>query len=200
MKRISALLFALAVSSGAWAAAPQPVFDLKGEEAKTALSSYSARIQAKQDDFDALKNAGILLHQMNRFGSPNKEYVMKGEEYLKKAKQLSEDDQEVVAWLGSIVTMKAMFENDPGKQMFFVKQGSNYLDTAVKKAPDNMVVRLTRAYNSLELPAFLKRTRFAVEDFNYYINWCTQHTCPAGQLAEAKDKLKAAQKIVTENK
>lgn len=200
MKKTTAWLFSLSLMSfGAAAVEPPAVFDLQGAEAQAALSRNVARLQASPDDFEALKNAGILLHQMNRHDQPDKDRVAQGEAYLKKAAQLREGDAQVAAWLGSITTMKAIFENDPGKQMFYVKQGSRYMDGAVQKAPEDMVVRLTRAYNSLELPAFLQRTRFAVEDFKVYLDWCGRHACPAGQVAQARDKLKVAEKIVADN-
>jgi hypothetical protein len=50
------------------------------------------------------------------------------------------------------------------------------------------------------LPPFLKRTRFAVEDFNQYLAICSRRSCPAEAVEEAKTKIKQAQKIVEETK
>jgi hypothetical protein len=47
------------------------------------------------------------------------------------------------------------------------KQGIAYMDEAVKKAPNNVTVRLIRAYNSRRLPDFLGREHIAFEDFHY---------------------------------
>ena len=41
------------------------------------------------------------------------------------------------------------------------------MDKAIRKDPDNISVRMTRAYNSKSLPSFLNRGHLAVEDFEY---------------------------------
>lgn len=175
--------------------APQ---DLNGQEAQNALAQYEVRISQNQQDIAALKAAGIILHQLNR-AQADPLLVAKAETYLKKAVVLQGEDQETVAWLGSVTTMKAIFESDPGKQSFFVKLGCRMMDKAVKKVPDNIVVRLTRANNSLELPAFLMRTHYAIEDFQYYLKLCESQVCPQHYINDAAIKLSAAKQILAEN-
>jgi len=196
MKIKLALLLFLNISLAQ--ASTLPPQDLSGDQAQAALSEYEARIGDNANDTEALKAAGIILHQMNR-AQPDPQLVQKAESYLKQAKKLQEDDLETIAWLGSVTTMKAQFESDPGKQSFFVKLGSRMMDKAVKKAPDNAVVRLTRAYNSLELPPFLMRTKFAVEDFKYYLKLCENQECPQYYVDDANAKLVAAEKIIADN-
>lgn len=175
------------------------VISLTGASQRQALEQLQGEIRKSPTDAAALKDAGIILHQMNR-AAPNKDNVLEGEKYLKQASQLNPSDVETTAWLGSIVTMKAQFESDPGKQTFYVKLGTRNLDAAVQKAPENLLVRLIRANNSLELPPFLQRTRFAVEDFTQYIALCNTHACPPDAVTEARQKLQLAQKISAENK
>jgi tetratricopeptide (TPR) repeat protein len=194
-------LFVLTLLSAALASAqatPPDVIYAKGAEAKAALTAFESRLKTHPDDVEALKSAGILLHQMAR-AKPNKPQVEQGEAYLKKAAQLDPKDVQTTAWLGSITTMKALFETDPGKQTFFVKVGSRAMDQAVQRDPDNRVVRLIRANNSMELPPFLKRTQFAVEDYSRYLALCQRQACARGEVDEAKQKLAAAQKIVKDN-
>ncbi|HTF98152.1 MAG TPA: hypothetical protein VL995_18590 [Cellvibrio sp.] len=176
----------------------EAVFDLRGDAAQSRLNELRATLKADANNTQALKDAGIILHQLNR-GAPDKKLVEEGEKYLKLAVRNAADDVETLAWLGSITTMKAQFDTDPGRQTFFVKSGSQKMDSAVRKAPDNQVVRLTRAYNSLEIPPFLKRTRFAVEDFQHYLKLCEQQTCADKDVAAAKQGLEQAQKIVAGN-
>lgn len=176
----------------------EAVFDLRGDAAQSRLNELRATLKADANNTQALKEAGIILHQLNR-GAPDKKLVEEGEKYLKLAVRNAADDVETLAWLGSITTMKAQFDTDPGRQTFFVKSGSQKMDSAVRKAPDNQVVRLTRAYNSLEIPPFLKRTRFAVEDFQHYLKLCEQQTCADKDVAAAKQGLEQAQKIVAGN-
>lgn len=194
MKSIKLLLIAMLITYSALAAEIQ---DLRGEEASATLVRYEAILKSNPADFEALKGAGIILHQLSRTNH-TKDQVESAERYLKQAQKLQPQDSEISAWLGSVITMKAIFETDPGKQTFFVKLGTRMLDKAVRQAPNNTVVRLTRAYNSLELPAFLLRTRFAVEDFKYYLNLCSTQQCPAAYVADARTKLATAEKIIAD--
>ncbi|BBA35138.1 hypothetical protein sS8_3195 [Methylocaldum marinum] len=196
MKRLLSVLVLASISAHGFAA---DVIYLKGAEAKDALAKYETALGQNPDDFEALKSAGIILHQLSRT-APDKQRVETAEQYLKKAQKLHPEDQEVAGWLGSVITMKALFETDPGKQTFFVKSGTRLLDKAVQKDPDNLVVRLTRAYNSMELPVFLKRTSFAVVDFKHYLALCESRECPAEHLADARGKLAEAEKILAENR
>ena len=172
----------------------EAVFDLRGEAAQTRLETLRTQLKSDANNTRALKDAGIILHQLNR-AAPDKKQVEEGEKYLKQAARNAADDMETLAWLGSITTMKAQFDTDPGRQTFFVKSGSQKMDTAVRKAPDNRIVRLTRAYNSLEIPPFLKRTRFAVEDFQHYLKLCEQQSCPEKDVVAANEGLAKAQQI-----
>ncbi len=172
--------------------------DLRGDAAYAALSQYEAKIKQNPNNFDALKSAGIILHQLNRSHAVQ-EQINKAENYLKRAIAIQSQDLESQAWLGSVITMKALFESNPGKKTFFVKMGTRMLDKAVKRAPDNTVVRLTRAYNSMELPVFLMRTKFAVEDFKHYLNLCKTQSCPENYVADAKASLTKAKKIIADN-
>lgn len=171
------------------------VIYLSGDDAKYRLDQAISAIESDPENISEMKNAGILMHQMNR-KDPDKKLVKQGEKYLKTALKKDKKDYETMAWLGSIITMKAMFENDPGKQTLYVKMGAKKMDKAIKKAPDNKVVRLTRANNSMELPPFLKRTRFAVTDFEAFLNLCKTQTCADHEVQDANKKLVEAKSIV----
>lgn len=179
-------------------AAAEAVFDLRGDAAQKRLQELRVALKTDANNTQALKDAGIILHQLNRT-APDKAMVEEGEKYLKLALRNAASDVETLAWLGSITTMKAQFDSDPGRQTFFVKSGSQKMDAAVRKAPDSIVVRLTRAYNSLEIPPFLKRTRFAVEDFQHYLKLCEQQSCAEKDIASAKAGLAQAQTIIAGN-
>lgn len=198
--RALAAALALAVTAGtAFAADAVSVIDLRGDAARSALAGYEQTLAANSADAQALKNAGIVLHQLAR-SEPKPETVERAENYLQQAKKLSPDDPEISAWLGSTITMKALFETDPGRQTFHVKAGTRLLDAAVRAAPDNRIVRLTRAYNSLELPPFLGRTRYAVEDLGRYLQLCDGQPCAAADVSEAREKLALAERIVEQNR
>lgn len=171
------------------------LIDLTGDAATQALAALRTTIAASPDDFEAQRDAGIILHQRART-DPKEDTVLASEGYLKAAHALRPDDLETSAWLGSVTTMKAIFISDPGKQTFFVKLGTRQMDQAVRAAPDDPLLRLIRAHNSMELPVFLKRTRFAVEDFSHYLELCKTQYCPPHRVAEATERLAEARSTV----
>lgn len=199
MKTMQKLLFVsslILTFNGGFAQAKEP-WELNAAEARAALGPVNAELARAPDQVETLKTAGILLHQIAR-NDPKREEVELAERHLKRARELAPADQEIAAWLGSATTMKALFETDSGRQTLWVKVGTKLMDAAVKAVPDNLVVRLVRANNSIELPAFLRRARFGVEDFGYYIDACAKQPCAAAQLEEARQKLKRAQQLVAQ--
>jgi len=174
------------------------VINLQGAAAEQALSQMKAKLQQEPNDIDTLKNAGILLHQLNQ-NKPNQKSVEQSEMYLKKVVESRHEDYEAQAWLGSVITMKALFEKDSGKQTFYVKLGARKMDKAISKVPSNLIVRLIRANNSMELPVFLKRTRYAVTDFEYYLTACKPDKCKDSEIQHALKSLEEAKKMVMDN-
>ena len=173
-------------------------WELNAAEARAALGPINAELTRTPDKVEALNTSGILLHQIAR-KAPQRDDVELAERQLKRAHELSPADHEIASWLGSVITMKALFETDPGRQTLWVKVGTKMMDAAVKAVPDTLVVRLVRANNSIELPAFLRRARFGVEDFNYYISACARQSCGDAQIEEARQKLKVAQQRVAQS-
>ncbi|MDB5800170.1 MAG: hypothetical protein JWL63_1109 [Rhodocyclales bacterium] len=190
------LAAALIVALAGVAQAKEP-WELNAKESRVALGPVTAQLAKTPDNVEALKTSGILLQQIAR-SDAKREDVEQAERNLKRAKELAPADQEIAAWLGSVTTMKALFETDPGRQTLWVKVGTKLMDAAVQGAPNNLVVRLVRANNSVELPPFLRRARFGVEDFAYYLDACARQTCSPTQVEEAKQKLKQAQQLVAQ--
>ena len=56
----------------------EAVFDLRGDAAQTRLDELRATLKADANNTSALKDAGIILHQLNR-GAPDKKLVEEGE-------------------------------------------------------------------------------------------------------------------------
>lgn len=120
-------------------------------------------IKGEISDKDKFKLLGIVYHNLGILkvkGAPEKAV-----ENLEKAKQLSPDDYEILAYLGSAKTMIARDSWNVVTKISSTNRGINIMDQAVKKAPDNIAVRMVRAYNSLALPEFFKRRHIAKIDF-----------------------------------
>jgi hypothetical protein len=74
------------------------------------------------------------------------------------------NDAEVLAFYGNACTIEAKFSFILTK-LSWAHDGFNYLDTAVKDAPEDVTVRVIRALNSAQVPDFLGREQTAREDF-----------------------------------
>jgi hypothetical protein len=73
-------------------------------------------------------------------------------------------DPEVLAFYGNACTIEAKYSFVLTK-LSWAHDGFNYLDDAVKDAPDDVTVRVIRALNSAQVPGFLGREQTAREDF-----------------------------------
>ncbi len=141
-----------------------------------------------------LKELGIALHILNE-KKIKKELVEEGIGVFKNYLKNNKTDYEALAWYGSLITMQADYEKNPGKQTYYVKLGTKKMDQAVKKNPTNIPIRFIRGYNSITLPAFLERGRFGVEDFEYVVNACKTESCIKGRAEEAAEALSRAKSL-----
>ncbi len=92
---------------------------------------------------------------------------------LEKFERILESDpenMEALVFFGSASTLKA---RDVGifQRMRWVRQGVEAMDRAFETAPNNISVRIVRAVNSYQLPAFLGRRKVADEDFRLLLEW-----------------------------
>jgi len=81
-------------------------------------------------------------------------------------------DAEVLAFYGNACTIQAKFSFILTK-LSWAHDGFNYLDTAIKEAPDDVTVRVIRALNSAQVPDFLDREQIAREDFAWIMKRVT---------------------------
>jgi len=123
--------------------------------------------KANPSDKDGLKLLGIAYHNLGVSevkGAPEKAVG-----YLERANQLSSDDYEVLAYLGSAKTMVARDSWNVVTKVSGINKGINIMDIAVREAPDNIPIRMVRANNSLKAPKFFNRNRVAKEDFLHIV-------------------------------
>ena len=135
-------------------------------------SALSAKIvelkrQLKQtpDDYETMKGLGIAYHLLARQDA--KKYTQEAVDLLSKVYEMNPKDYITLCYLGSSTTMLAKTTINPLKKGSYANKGIGLMDKAIRKDPDNISVRLARAYNSMSLPSFMKRGNIAVEDFEY---------------------------------
>ncbi len=164
---------------------------MPSEKAAERILSLRNKIQSDSNDLAGIRELGVLLHIRNE-EKRNPAEVEEGIRLLKKVTKVSFMDFEAKAWLGSLITMQAEFETNPGKQTYFVKQGAREMDAAIKAMPEDVPIRLIRGYNSLTLPPFLNRNQYAVEDFQFILDYCKKSTCQDNRIEEATQGLEKA--------
>ncbi len=130
---------------------------------KMKINEFQDRLKQDPEDYESLKGLGIAYHNLAK-GDPEK-FGPLAVETLTRACEMGNRDYEALCYLGSSTTMMARTTLNPIKKLSYTNNGIAMIDKAVRKEPDNISVRLTRAYNSKSLPAFLEREGVALEDF-----------------------------------
>jgi tetratricopeptide (TPR) repeat protein len=134
-----------------------------------ALTGEAAQLQKQLDqnsaDYEALQGLGIVYHYMAIKDS--KAYSKKAIKVLEQAYKSQPEDYVVLCCLGSAYTLMAKDAASPLSKMDYFNKGVEYMDKAVRKDPDNFMIRMIRANNSKGLPKFLNRRSIAYEDLEY---------------------------------
>lgn len=118
-------------------------------------------------DINTLKVLGIAYHNLSVIGK--KGACGKAFSILTRAYELAPNDYEILVYLGSTRTLMGRDAIIPFAKLYQVNKGCRIMDEAISKAPDNIVVRLTRANNSLALPEFFNRAKYAEKDLLYLL-------------------------------
>ena len=136
-------------------------------EEKLAPRSEDAGVQeVDPDDRDALLAEGIRLHDLAVRGA--RHVAAKALELIKAAFERDMDDPVARAYYGSAIALAVKDETDTSAMFSQVIQGMIHLNTAVKRAPDNLVVRKLRGYLCFKLPeTMFHLTKTAIEDFEF---------------------------------
>lgn len=158
------LLFVAAVSLHAETVALSELFGLMEEgRLKAEVKASEQVLKTRPDDKTHLKRAGIAYHNLAVLEVDKAS--AKALDYLQQAYKEDAKDHEVLAYTGSAKTLVARDSWNVITKISYVNQGIEIMDKAIHKAPDNVVIRLLRANNSLALPRFFKRYFKAKEDF-----------------------------------
>ena len=148
-----------------WAKDWHELQDLTDVQLSEKISGFQKGLDQNPSDYEALKALGIAYHIKARKDA--KEYAPRAVEFLSRAYEINKKDSETMCYLGSATTMMANTTWNPIRKMSYVNKGAGLMDKAVKRDPDNVSVRMTRASNSKSLPSFLNRGDIALEDFEY---------------------------------
>ena len=159
------LTAALLLAAVVWAKDWHELRDMSDIQLAERISEFQEKLHQNPADYEMLKAMGIAFHVKAKMDA--KKYALKAVEFLTSAHEINKKDYETVCYLGSAATMMARTTENPVKKMSYVNKGTGFMDKAVRRDPDNVSVRLTRAFNSKILPSFLARGHIALEDFEY---------------------------------
>jgi tetratricopeptide (TPR) repeat protein len=129
------------------------------------IRRQEARLEKNADNLDALKRLGLVYHHQAVLRVDG--MLDKAIKTLEKVMELDPSDTEAHAFLGSCYTMVARDSRNPFTKMKMVRKGTKIIDASVGKEPKNILIRILRANNSLNLPGFLGRRHYAMEDYLY---------------------------------
>ena len=129
------------------------------------IDRLEAILKNKPEDYETVIGIGIAYHF--RAQQDAKKNAPKAVKWLNKARALNVRDAVALCYLGSATTMMATTTWNVLKKSSYANKGIAMMDKAVRKAPDNITVRMTRAHNSKNLPGFLRRGGIALEDFEH---------------------------------
>jgi cytochrome c-type biogenesis protein CcmH/NrfG len=179
----AALLIAAVVGAKDW----HELQDMSDRELSEKIAEFQERLNQNPADYEVLKALGIAFHR--KANEDAETYAPKAVEYLTRAHEIDTKDYETMCYLGSATTMMARTTWNPIKKMSYVNKGAGFMDKAVRRDPDNVSVRLTRAFNSKSLPSFLERGHIALEDFEHL----------AGVIEKSPDVSQAIKRTVYSN-
>jgi tetratricopeptide (TPR) repeat protein len=133
----------------------------KGELNKLAGEAEKV-FQKNPKDKNSLITLGIAYHNLAILEV--KKASEKAEEYLNQMTKLYPEDALSLALLGSAISMVGRDSYNIVKKMGNVNKGAELLDKAVTMAPDNVLVRMVRANNSLDIPKTFGRQKIGKGD------------------------------------
>ena len=178
---LAALLF---LATPVWAKDWHGLQDLTDVQLSEKISGFQKGLDQNPSDYEALKALGIAYHIKARKDA--REYAPRAVEFLSRAYEINKKDNETMCYLGSATTMMAKTTWNPISKMSYVNKGAGLMDKAVKRDPDNVSVRMTRALNSKSLPSFLNRVDIALEDFEHLAGLIEKNS---GYLTSIKKKV-----------
>jgi len=159
------------------------------------IEVFQKQLKQNKDDYEAVKGLGIAYHF--KAEKNKKKFAPKAVATLTRGYEKNKSDAELLCYLGSATTMMAQTTWNPMKKMSYANKGTSLMDKAVRKAPDNVAVRMTRGYNSMNLPKFLKRKSIALQDFGHLAKLIESHP---GQYDSIKKEVLANLKVLSAQK
>ncbi len=158
---LTLILLSVTALAGEW----QNLYGLNDEQLSEKIVALRKSLAQNPESRTTLKTLGIACHFKAK--NQTKIFAPQAVEYLQSAYELDKKDYVTMCYLGSAISRMATTTWNPIKKMSYVNKGTGLMDKAVRKAPDNVDVRMARGKTSLAMPAFLGRGDLARVDFEH---------------------------------
>lgn len=126
------------------------------------------KARPQNGETEKLLAEGIALRELALKGDTGASH--KAFSFFKKAMAANPDNPLVKAYYADCMSLAARDSADPGEMFSTPIKASKIMDSAVNSSPDDVSIRMIRAYHSFRLPeAFFRRTAPALADFEYLV-------------------------------
>ncbi|NGP86988.1 tetratricopeptide repeat protein [Fodinibius halophilus] len=149
---------------GSIATAQSTTFDK--QQFNTTKDSLKEVLKNKPSDTKARFTLGKMYYS-SAVSSGKEQYMRKAEEHFRKILSQNKTHALTMAYLGSLITLKGKYARKRWDKMDLVKEGCALMDKAVDLQPQNIKVRMIRAFNNVELPGFFNRLMYAIADLEF---------------------------------
>lgn len=129
------------------------------------IDSLESVIKLDETNIDVKFKLAMIYHDQIRDETGDEDE--RAEELFLSILKQKRNHVEARVYYGSLLTLKGRDAFLPWKKLSYVEEGCDEMDKAVKIAPENITVRLTRAINNIHLPGFFNRLTYCLEDFNF---------------------------------
>lgn len=158
------------------------LYGLDEEQLTEKIDVFTLKLNKSPQDYEIVKSLGIAYHF--KAGIDADAFAAMAVEYLTKAHEFDQKDYVTMCYLGAATSRMAQITWNPLRKMDYSNTGMGLMDKAVRKAPDNVTVRMARGKASLNMPSFLGRGDLAVEDFEYLAGLIEQNPESYSSLRE----------------
>jgi tetratricopeptide (TPR) repeat protein len=177
MRRCITLIFILLGSMAGWLPGAEP---------------YSQRLAALQSQLERDPTNKVLLFKLGDLcfdegANDNRQAVKLADQYFAQLLRLDPTNALALAMWGSTFTMKGRDAFWPTTRLSLVKEGLKKMDAAVALAPDDFLVRFTRAVNNYHMPKIMGREEIVHADMAWL--WERVLSKPASLEADVKQNV-----------
>ena len=125
-------------------------------------------IEQAQHSDDPEKQRSAWLAELANITATNSKDEQRIETLIQQLSQAltqAPNDAELMAALGSLYSYQSSLHTDNlAKLNILMRKGTRYMDRAIKLSPNHLGARLQRGLACANMPAFVKRAHFAIQD------------------------------------